>query len=552
MVFGNYYCYDIPAALNVPLRDWLGSDYNTFQWQLNLLYTVYSLPNVFLPLLGGYLVDRLGSSRMIIIFSTTIMLGATLFSFGISTRSFWLMLVGRVMFGLGGESLEVASATVVTDWFKGRGLALAFGINLSSARIATSSQDNLSPLIAGASSAPYAAWFGFVLCILSFVCGLVLIQMDKPLSRIRAGVEVNENHADFDQSGFLISDKSEEVDMHASEPVTDDEEEGDDEEYESEGIDCAQLASFPSSFWLICLTTIALYGSVVPFVHISSDFLQSKWFPGDAQTAGALMSIPDVISAVGSPLFGFLVDRVGHRGHLLPVAGILICTVHILLNFTSMHPILPLVLLGLSYALFCAVIWPCIPYLVRPNQVGTSYGFVTVSLNLSLAIFPLIVAHVRSNAEDFTSVGVLMICISLTGTVLALILNVLDARNGSILQKVHSSKDEENDEDEVEDDDEAYVSPVVVGEGLLLQVPHHGHPIHGRRHSQGHYHMVRGRGKSVDVRGDKLKLNPVLNGASGSGDKQVSDQMAAEDEAKGGKYWNGSAFSWDGGLNQIE
>ncbi|KAI8912871.1 major facilitator superfamily domain-containing protein [Entophlyctis helioformis] len=206
MVFGNYYCYDIPAALNVPLQKWLGSDYAAYQTQLNLLYSIYSLPNIVLPLVGGILVDALSPSLMIAVFATMVCVGQLLFTLGVAYRQFGVMLAGRFLFGVGGESLEVASSSVITVWFGQSGLAFALGMNLASARSASATNDNVSPRIAAwVSRAVYgdeggdvrrglgtaeACWVGVGVTLLSLACGIGLNVMNTDKYKRLAGFTV--------------------------------------------------------------------------------------------------------------------------------------------------------------------------------------------------------------------------------------------------------------------------------------------------------------------------------------------------------------------------
>ncbi|KAG5457321.1 MAG: hypothetical protein BJ554DRAFT_2705 [Olpidium bornovanus] len=87
--------------------------------------------------------------------------------------------------------------------------------------------------------------------------------------------------------------------------------------------------------------------------------------------------------------------------------------------------------------MFASSIWPCIPYLVGSHQLGTAYGLMTVALNISLTLLPLAVANIRGSTETegFIGVETFFVCLSLGGVLLGIVLNVLDARNGSLLQK---------------------------------------------------------------------------------------------------------------------
>lgn len=180
IMFGNYYAFDNPSALNRPLRGWLApiQDEELFQYRLSLLYSLYSIPNVLLPFWVGRWLDRLGSRPILLLLSFLVTAGQLLVAFGIQNGSFAIIVVGRVLFGIGGESLAVAQSRLVTQWFEGKELALAIGLNLSIARIGTVVNNVLSPIIASNWSVPSAFWIGFFSCLLSFTCTIGTVLVD--------------------------------------------------------------------------------------------------------------------------------------------------------------------------------------------------------------------------------------------------------------------------------------------------------------------------------------------------------------------------------------
>ena len=129
LLFGNYYAYDNPAALNKPLYEYLDHDYDTYQYELNLLYSVYSLPNMFLPLIGGQMLDRFDPRKIVILFMGFVCVGQTIFSYGVQVKSFGVMVIGRILFGIGGESISVVQASITTGYFKHKELAFALGLS---------------------------------------------------------------------------------------------------------------------------------------------------------------------------------------------------------------------------------------------------------------------------------------------------------------------------------------------------------------------------------------------------------------------------------------
>lgn len=201
MMIGNYYCYDIPAALNSQMDDYMGKP-DDFETLFSLLYTVYSVPNVILPFFGGYFVDRLGVRMCLIIFAVCITVGQLVFAIGLSAQSWPIMFLGRVIFGLGGENLGVANSAVLSVWFEGKELAFAFGLNLSIARLGSVINNLVSPALANSINIQFALWFGVILCGGSVAACVLISSIDKHLDSL---IDVKGAHS------LLATEEGEEV-----------------------------------------------------------------------------------------------------------------------------------------------------------------------------------------------------------------------------------------------------------------------------------------------------------------------------------------------------
>lgn len=87
-------------------------------------------------------------------------------------------MVGRFIFGLGGESMTVAQSAIVSSWFAGKELSFAFGINLSVARIGSSINGPVETSLANNVSVGFALLVGFFICCFSLVMGFLLVGID--------------------------------------------------------------------------------------------------------------------------------------------------------------------------------------------------------------------------------------------------------------------------------------------------------------------------------------------------------------------------------------
>src|SRR5438874_879912 len=124
MSFGSYFAYDSVGAIETTLI----REFHTDRAAIGTMYSMYSLAAVFAVLGGGLLIDRVGVRLASLIFSTLVVIGAALVA---TAPSLAVLDIGRIVFGIGSETMIVAQSAIIARWFTGKELALAFGISLT-------------------------------------------------------------------------------------------------------------------------------------------------------------------------------------------------------------------------------------------------------------------------------------------------------------------------------------------------------------------------------------------------------------------------------------
>src|SRR6202166_4100922 len=156
-MFGSYYAYDALSPLADVLKQQLGfSDEN-----IGLLQAIYSFPNIFTVVIGGFIIDRLGLRKSLMIFGVLCLIGPAITA---ASGHLPAMAAGRLIFGMGAESLIVAVTAALARWFKGKELSFAFGINLTICRLGSFAALNSPTWARGA----YANWRWPFLIALAF------------------------------------------------------------------------------------------------------------------------------------------------------------------------------------------------------------------------------------------------------------------------------------------------------------------------------------------------------------------------------------------------
>lgn len=127
-----------------------------------------------------------------------------------------------------------------------------------------------------------------------------------------------------------------------------------------------------------------------------------KKYKLSSETAGKLFGIPYTISAACTPFVGFFVDKFGRRVIFITISNLILIlafSISIIIPDTegSKLEIVPLVLVGIGYTVYCGVIWGSMPYTVPPQTVGTAFGIATAIQNIGLVVAPYIVAYIKEN-----------------------------------------------------------------------------------------------------------------------------------------------------------
>lgn len=363
---GPYFCYDIPAALESHLTDPRGT-FKLSHVNYSLLYTVYASPNTIFPFFGGFFVDKMGIRIGLLFFSLLLTIGQILIFLGGITTTFPLFLVGRVLFGIGSESLNVTQTTIIAHWFEGSGVSFAIGLNIAIARIGSVISSALTPRFYSLNNGYFLPLFiGVLLCAASFLCGVVLCYIDRKAESLE-----KENQKEKGQQ-------------------------------ETEKIKLSDLKNFSLIFWSLLLTCILTYGSFYTFNANNNDILYKR-FNISNETAGLYLMVVFLIAALVTPFFGIIFDRVGKRSiGLLIALSLLIFGLLMITFFPSQinAPIIlvPLVCLGIFYPTFAAAFWPCIPRVVEKKTLGSAYGLLMSFQNLGIAVTPIIFAAIQNNS----------------------------------------------------------------------------------------------------------------------------------------------------------
>jgi MFS family permease len=338
-VSSSYYNDDVIG----PIADLLHRQRGFSQSQLGMLNGVISIPNVALALINGLLIDRYGPARIAFWSAAIGVLGAALTAIG---SPYELMVAGRFIFGISEGAIFIALLAGLAQWFSRGGIALAAAVYLSLARVGSYAVDTSTawahPLYQRGWQPPL--WFGTGIALAGLVAASFFYWLDRH--------HRPEAH-------------------HAGEPA--------------QRLDWAHLLKFDLSYWYI-LALHVLYAAVFfPFrtTYVIEYFQHAKGLT--LQQAGVANSWVFFAAIFATPFFGLLADRFGHRALMLCFGTLLLPLTFVVLGLTSLSLWVSTVMMGISFSLVPAVIWPATTLIVAPRRLGTALGLITLIQALAMA-----------------------------------------------------------------------------------------------------------------------------------------------------------------------
>ena len=413
LVFGSYFAYDSIGALETTLMRELHLDRSA----IGNLYTAYSVAAIAIVFFGGMLDDKLGPRRASLLFSSLIFLGAVMVAMA---KSKWMLFGGRLIFGAGSESLIVVQSAIISRWFKGKEMAMAFGIALTISRVGTLFSFNTEELIASYSgNFRTALWAAALLCLFSVLCNLVFNLMDRHGEKVLA--------LPRPQAGDMIV--------------------------------FSDIKKFTSSFWFVVLLCVTFYSAIFPFTALATDMFHDKWglplvsassgsflsqvffnFTHMFSTAPGITSIVIAASMIFAPFAGDLVDRIGRRASLMVLGSLILIPAHLLMGITHWSPIPMMIMLGAAFVLVPAAMWPSVPLVVDEKRVGTAFGLMTAIQNMGLGLFPYLNGKLRDLTGSYTATQVMFAGLGIAGLIFAFLLLRSDKRLGGVLEAGHAKE----------------------------------------------------------------------------------------------------------------
>lgn len=385
---------------------------------------------------------------------------------------------GFMLFGCGAEMGGITVSRGIVKWFKGREMALAMGSEMALARLGVATCMIFSPFFAklgGVVSVSRSVAFGVVLLCIAMIMLVVYFFMDKKLDAQTGEAEEKDDPfkiSDLGQiltsSGFWLVSLLCVLYYSAIFPF---------QKYAVNMLQCnLSFTEVPAdSFWASSSVTIIQYVImlVVAVTAFMFNFLKNKSFKYGVlclsivslvtycymgymrQSAESIFAVFPLLAVGITPILGNYVDHKGKAASMLVLGSLLLIACH--LTFAFILPefkgnqvggvivaYVTILVLGASFSLVPASLWPSVPKLVDAKIIGSAYALIFWIQNIGLWLFPLLIGKVLTmtnkgvtNATElnYTAPLVMLAGLGVAALIIGLVLKVVDKKKGLHLEE---------------------------------------------------------------------------------------------------------------------
>lgn len=319
--------------------------------------------------------------------------------------------IGFMFFGCGVEMAGITVSRGIVKWFKGKEMALAMGVEMAIARVGVAVVVLGSPVIATIQpidvSRPVA--IAVLLLLIGLIAFIVYAFMDKKLDA-QGALEEKDDPFKVSDLGKIFSSKV---------------------------------------FWLVSLLCVLYYSAIFPFQKYAINMLQCN-LGYTAEQAGYVFFVFPLGAAAITPFLGNFLDRKGKGATMLIFGALLMIACH--LSFALLLPAtqssiiayLGIILLGISFSLVPAALWPSVPKLVDNKLLGSAYAVIFWIQNIGLYSFPMIIGSVLSSSNpgvtnpleyNYTAPMLVFASLGVLALILGIWLKIEDKRKGYGLEQ---------------------------------------------------------------------------------------------------------------------
>lgn len=347
--------------------------------------------------------------------------------------------VGFMIFGCGVEMAGITVSRGVVKWFKGREMALAMGSEMALARLGVATCMIFSPVFAkwgGNIDVSRSVAFGVVLLMISLIMFIIYFFMDKKLDQQTGEIEEKDDPFKISDLGKILSSGGFwlvallcVLYYSAIFPF---------QKYAVNMLQCnlTFTAVAPESFWAGNTVTIIQYiiMLIVAATAFISNFSKTKgmkygmlvmsivslvvfcYMGYMRQSAETVFAVFPLLAVGITPILGNYVDHKGKAASMLVLGSVLLIACHITFAFVLpmfkdntvggiMIAYLTILLLGASFSLVPASLWPSVPKLVDAKIIGSAYALIFWIQNIGLWLFPLLIGKVLDKTNPHIAEG---------------------------------------------------------------------------------------------------------------------------------------------------